>query len=292
MSLERPGWRKEQDTNFWIPDQAAVYWQTPEGHSEALRLWGALPAWLNTPGSESGGDDWGPPSGIGSLGNNNRTDLFDTSARIGGRGFTTPGDLERTGGGGGFLDNITGGIGNLFNYEDKNPGNWVGMGLGLLTGNPFGSFIGDKIGGAVYDNYNSDEDKTTTDSTTPGNMNVDYRGVLTSDPVGLAGVGNVPGQGGYRYGNVGNVGWEDPNNEGYNFGGREYVDDYQGSGEAVYDPNYDYSQAASSEGGNSANYNTGGGDNYGMTGEAGSGFGGFAEGTDAEDAASADAGYW
>ena len=130
------------------------------------------------------------------------------------------------------------------------------------------------------------------ETTTPGNMNVDYRGVLANDPVGLAGVGNVPGQGGYRYGNVDNVGWEDPNNEGYNFGGREYVDDYQGSGQAVYDPNYDYSQAASSEGGNSANYNTGGGDNYGMTGEAGSGFGGFAEGTDAEDAASADAGYW
>jgi hypothetical protein len=97
---------------------------------------------------------------------------------------------------------------------------------------------------------------------------------------------------------VDNVGWEAPNNEGYNFGGREYVDDYQGSGEAVYDPNYDYSQAASSEGGNSANYNTGGGDNYGYGGdssgygESGSGFGGHDDGTDASDAAAADQGYW
>jgi hypothetical protein len=238
MSIERPGWRKEPGAEFWSVDQEDTHWQTPDGHSEALRVWGALPYWIKRPGSESGGDDWGPPSGIGSLGNNNRTDLFDTSAQRGGRGLTTPGDLEKTGGGGGFLDNITGGIGNLFNYKDKNPGNWLGMGLGLLTGNPFGSFIGDKIGGELYNNYyTGGEGKTTT----PGNMNVDYRGVLANDPVGLAGVGNVPGQGGYRYGNVDNVGWEAPNNEGYNFGGREYVDDYQGSGEAVYDPNYDYS---------------------------------------------------
>jgi hypothetical protein len=90
--------------------------------------------------------------------------------------------------------------------------------------------------------------------------------------------GNVPGAG-YSWGYLDGVGEEIPTpsamdtfNPGNNFG-------YTGP-------------APVSEGGNSQNYNTGGGDNYGMTGEAGSGFGGFAEGTDAEDAASADAGYW
>jgi hypothetical protein len=87
--------------------------------------------------------------------------------------------------------------------------------------------------------------------------------------------GNVPGAG-YSWGIKSGEGWERPTPSAMD----------------TFNPEDNFGYGGPGEFGNSQNYNTGGGDNYGMTGEAGSGFGGFAEGTDAEDAASADAGYW
>ena len=174
----------------------------------------------------------------------------------GGRVLTTPSsfskefDAMRNQANGDSSDNSGGGLGGLtdmFKGDQSRAGSAVDMMLQagfppfMIMRNIKAFFEPEydkgTLVGKARDFFGKGEEKTTT----PGNMNVDHRGVLTSDPVGLAGVGNVPGQGGYRYGNVDNVGWEDPNNEGYNFGGREYVDDYQGSGQAVYDPNYDYS---------------------------------------------------
>jgi len=96
--------------------------------------------------------------------------------------------------------------------------------------------------------------------------------------------GNVPGAG-YSWGIKSGEGWERPTPSAMD----------------TFNPedNFGYGGPASvSEGGNSQNYNTGGGDNYGYGGdssgygESGSGFGGHDDGTDASDAAAADQGYW
>lgn len=43
---ERPGWHKQEGTNFWTINSESPYWKTEEGGMEAERLWGSRPSWV------------------------------------------------------------------------------------------------------------------------------------------------------------------------------------------------------------------------------------------------------
>jgi hypothetical protein len=42
----KPGWKKNEGSNFWNVDSESPYWQTEEGYQEAMKVWGKKPGWI------------------------------------------------------------------------------------------------------------------------------------------------------------------------------------------------------------------------------------------------------
>jgi hypothetical protein len=49
---EKPGFVMAEGTNWWSVDEKDPYWQTKEGHKEAMNLYGQKPAWVKEPSLE------------------------------------------------------------------------------------------------------------------------------------------------------------------------------------------------------------------------------------------------
>jgi len=43
---EKPGWHKQEGTNFWTVNSKSPYWKTEKGGKEAEKLWGSRPSWV------------------------------------------------------------------------------------------------------------------------------------------------------------------------------------------------------------------------------------------------------
>ena len=43
---EKPGFVMAEGTNWWSVDEKDDYWQTKEGHKEAINLYGQKPSWV------------------------------------------------------------------------------------------------------------------------------------------------------------------------------------------------------------------------------------------------------
>jgi len=48
----KPGWKIAEGSNFWNVDEKDPYWQTKEGHKEAMNLYGTKPGWVKEPSLE------------------------------------------------------------------------------------------------------------------------------------------------------------------------------------------------------------------------------------------------
>ena len=46
---EKPGWIMAEGTNWWSVNEKDPYWQTKQGHDEAVALYGFKPAWVSNP---------------------------------------------------------------------------------------------------------------------------------------------------------------------------------------------------------------------------------------------------
>jgi hypothetical protein len=46
---EKPGWIMAEGTNFWSVNEKDPYWQTKQGHDEAVALYGFKPGWVSNP---------------------------------------------------------------------------------------------------------------------------------------------------------------------------------------------------------------------------------------------------
>jgi len=46
---EKPGWTMAEGTNFWSVNEKDPYWQTKQGHDEAVALYGFKPGWVSNP---------------------------------------------------------------------------------------------------------------------------------------------------------------------------------------------------------------------------------------------------
>jgi hypothetical protein len=49
---EKPGYSMAEGSNFWSVDEKDPYWQTKEGHKEAMNLYGTKPGWVKEPSLE------------------------------------------------------------------------------------------------------------------------------------------------------------------------------------------------------------------------------------------------
>ena len=49
---EKAGWKMAEGSNFWSVDEKDPYWQTKEGHTEAMNLYGTKPSWVKEPSLE------------------------------------------------------------------------------------------------------------------------------------------------------------------------------------------------------------------------------------------------
>jgi len=49
---EKAGWKMAEGSNFWSVDEKDSYWQTKEGHKEAMNLYGTKPSWVKEPSLE------------------------------------------------------------------------------------------------------------------------------------------------------------------------------------------------------------------------------------------------
>ena len=49
---EKPGYSMAEGSNFWSVDEKDPYWQTKEGHKEAMNLYGTKPSWVKEPSLE------------------------------------------------------------------------------------------------------------------------------------------------------------------------------------------------------------------------------------------------
>ena len=49
---EKPGYSMAEGSNFWSVDEKDPYWQTSEGHKEAMNLYGTKPAFVKEPSLE------------------------------------------------------------------------------------------------------------------------------------------------------------------------------------------------------------------------------------------------
>ena len=49
---EKPGWEMAEGSNFWSVNEKDPYWQTKEGHKEAMNLYGTKPGWVKEPSLE------------------------------------------------------------------------------------------------------------------------------------------------------------------------------------------------------------------------------------------------
>jgi len=49
---EKAGWKMVEGSNFWSVDEKDPYWQTKEGHTEAMNLYGSKPSWVKEPSLE------------------------------------------------------------------------------------------------------------------------------------------------------------------------------------------------------------------------------------------------
>jgi len=49
---EKPGYSMVEGSNFWSVDEKDPYWQTKEGHTEAINLYGTKPSWVKEPSLE------------------------------------------------------------------------------------------------------------------------------------------------------------------------------------------------------------------------------------------------
>ena len=49
---EKPGFVMAEGTNWWSVDEKDDYWQTKEGHKEAMKLYGQKPSWVKEPSLE------------------------------------------------------------------------------------------------------------------------------------------------------------------------------------------------------------------------------------------------
>ena len=49
---EKPGWKMAEGTNWWSVNEKDPYWQTKEGHKEAMNLYGTKPGWVKEPSLE------------------------------------------------------------------------------------------------------------------------------------------------------------------------------------------------------------------------------------------------
>jgi uncharacterized protein (DUF2147 family) len=49
---EKPGFVMADGTNWWSVDEKDDYWQTKEGHKEAMKLYGQKPSWVKEPSLE------------------------------------------------------------------------------------------------------------------------------------------------------------------------------------------------------------------------------------------------
>ena len=49
---EKPGWEMAEGSNFWSVNEEDPYWQTKEGHKEAMNLYGTKPSWVKEPSLE------------------------------------------------------------------------------------------------------------------------------------------------------------------------------------------------------------------------------------------------
>jgi len=49
---EKAGWKMVEGSNFWSVDEKDPYWQTKEGHKEAMDLYGTKPSWVKEPSLE------------------------------------------------------------------------------------------------------------------------------------------------------------------------------------------------------------------------------------------------
>ena len=49
---EKAGWKMAEGSNFWSVDEKDPYWQTKEGHTEAMNLYGSKPSWVKEPSLE------------------------------------------------------------------------------------------------------------------------------------------------------------------------------------------------------------------------------------------------
>jgi len=45
----KPGWTMAEGTNFWSVNEKDPYWQTKQGHDEAVALYGFKPGWVSNP---------------------------------------------------------------------------------------------------------------------------------------------------------------------------------------------------------------------------------------------------
>jgi hypothetical protein len=46
---EKPGWIMAEGTNWWSVNEKDPYWQTKQGHDEAVALYGFKPGWVSNP---------------------------------------------------------------------------------------------------------------------------------------------------------------------------------------------------------------------------------------------------
>ena len=49
---EKAGWKMVDGSTFWSVDEKDPYWQTKEGHKEAMDLYGTKPSWVKEPSLE------------------------------------------------------------------------------------------------------------------------------------------------------------------------------------------------------------------------------------------------
>ena len=49
---EKPGYSMAEGSNFWSVNEKDPYWQTKEGHKEAMNLYGTKPGWVKEPSLE------------------------------------------------------------------------------------------------------------------------------------------------------------------------------------------------------------------------------------------------
>ena len=240
-------------------------------------------------GSSDGDSNNGPGpinQGVGSLPGRE----FDTKAAIG----TIGGPLSALSGYGSYnAGNTIAGLGTTL-LGIANP--VVGLGLSYLGNQAWGDKYGKDGYWGDFSFWGDDKDKDGEKKDDGlGSNPLDIPGL---DPAnspagrGLTGIADLQSaagpQGGKGYGVVDGVGVTDPDGDMYGYG-------TQTTTNTTFSPdnNYGYGGSQVDDNGNSNNYNGGGGDNYGYGDGDGQGPGGGpSEGTDAHDAASADAGEW